>query len=149
MASDEKKETEELLAGFDRPSRGRQKTDSGRDFVAYYTKPKSKKDDPHERPTVVVPRKKPWRTTLVWASAAAAMLLFGTVIAVLATPFEQHAAPTAAPSSATTITSATAEPTTEEPATTIPVVVDVPAAQKKPAPATIKPLHRDDYLRDM
>jgi hypothetical protein len=121
----DRKETEDLLAGFDRPGRGPKPASKERDFVDYYAKKKgSGIDSGSSRPTssappgpvrakqadvstVIVQRKTEGMPGWVLWAAAALMLVFGGIVAYLATG---DARPTAtvptAPSSATTITSA-------------------------------------------
>lgn len=181
MHEKDKKETEELISGFDRPGRTPRKAPSRRDFVDYYAKkepsarmapPPSKRTE--ERATVVVSRKRDLRTVMVWAGAVAGMVLFGAVVAILATPDapQPNATPTMmVPSSATTITSGSAAPIETAPArddseTTTPTVIvatpPAPAKTAKTAPVTtagssastgaattIKTAPRDDFIRDL
>lgn len=176
---DEKKVTEELLSGFDRPGRTpRTPRVRSRDFVDYYSgrdaamkddaPPPSKREETksHEKPTVIVPRRNNVRATMTWVVAVVGMILFGATIAVLSTPqvppSSSAALPPVAPTSATTITSAnpqpvdTVEPQPEPVSTNAPV--QVPA--KKTAPTTtitsgatsaptIKTAPRDDFIRDL
>ncbi len=131
----DRKETEDLLAGFDRPGRGPQKPEAReRDFVEYFTK---KKSDPKveasgsaparsaappakarqvDISTVVVPKKR-GSSGLVWIGAGAAMLALGGMVAWLATREEAR---TTSPGAATTITNASPPPTTRTSAEDIP-----------------------------
>jgi hypothetical protein len=121
----DRKETEDLLAGFDRPGRGPKPASKERDFVDYYARKKSGAESGSGRvassappvirvkqadvSTVIKPRKKEGPPAwLVWAGAAALMLAVGGVVAFLATsdPRPSALAPTG-PSAATTITAAT------------------------------------------
>jgi hypothetical protein len=127
----DRKETEDLLAGFDRPGRSPKPASKERDFVDYYARKKPGTADSGggraARPvnavmeakpprqgdvsTVIVHRKGETPAWLGWAVAALGMLLVGGAVAYLAT---SDAAPSAheptAPSAATTITSATSAP---------------------------------------
>lgn len=190
MHEQEKKETEELLSGFDRPGRTPQRRAAPRDFVDYYAS-KANKDESarvpaaaapssrrveapvEERATLVLPRTRSLRAVVVWVAAVVGMVLFGAIVAILATPDPPQArtVPTMVPSSATTITSGspapieTAQPD-EGPETTTPTVIVAapPSAAKpvRPAPATpavtsastgaaatIKTAPRDDFIRDL
>lgn len=133
----DRKETEDLLAGFDRPGRGPKPVSKSkeRDFVDYYARKKPGAADsgggraasPAFAPpldanakvqrqanvsTVIVHRKREgipgW---LAWAAIAVGMLVVGGAVAYLATAdgAPSVAAPTA-PSAATTITSAMSPP---------------------------------------
>jgi|GEM_PF-3065828 len=126
----DRKETEELLAGFDRPGRGPKKPPRERDFVDYYAKKKDEGGARGERrpsssspappvvagpkvkqadvATVVKPRKKDAPPLAVWLSAGAAMLLVGGAVAFVATQGEPKRPVTVstAPGPATTISSA-------------------------------------------
>ena len=133
----DRKETEDLLAGFDRPGRGPKPLSKSkeRDFVDYYARKKPGAADsgggraasPAFAPpldanakvqrqanvsTVIVHRKREgvpgW---LAWAAIAVGMLVVGGAVAYLATAdgAPSVAAPTA-PSAATTITSAMSPP---------------------------------------
>ncbi|MDB5218786.1 MAG: hypothetical protein JWO86_6713 [Myxococcaceae bacterium] len=125
----DRKETEDLLAGFDRPGRGPKPVSKERDFVDYYARKKPGSvpsgGGPAAAPigsvgpsravprqgdvsTVIVPRKGEMPPWLGWAAAAVGMLLVGGAVAYLATADGRPSAlaPTA-PSAATTITSAT------------------------------------------
>ena len=125
----ERKETEDLLAGFDRPGRGPKPVSKERDFVDYYARKKPGTvpsgggraaapiaNEAPSRPvprqgdvsTVIIPRKGEMPAWLGWAAAAVGMLLVGGLVAYLATADGRPSAlaPTA-PSAATTITSAT------------------------------------------
>lgn len=129
--SQDRKETEDLLAGFDRPGRSPKSASKSkeRDFVDYYARKKPGSADSgggraaipvnavmeSSRPprqadvsTVIVHRNRPavppW---LGWAAVALGMLLVGGVVAYLATSdVRPGAALPMAPSAATTITSA-------------------------------------------
>lgn len=126
----DRKETEDLLAGFDRPSRGPKRPSAERDFVDYYAKKKNPGIDSGpvrltssappsaaakgprqvDVSTVVVPRKSEGMPAwLAWAGAATAMLIVGGAVAYLATSDAQpsKADATTGPSAATTITAAT------------------------------------------
>ena len=98
----DRKETEDLLAGFDRPGRGPKKPSPERDFVDYYAKKSGGPDSGRSAPTVpripfvprqidvatvVKPRKTPLRAPpwLGWAAAALLMLSFGGLVAFHAT----------------------------------------------------------------
>ncbi|MBS2011773.1 MAG: hypothetical protein JST00_02570 [Deltaproteobacteria bacterium] len=134
-ADQEKKETEDLLAGFDRPGRGPKKPEGERDFVEYFAK---KKGDARGTPTpppagvragaaaqparpkqvdiatVVVPRdKKP--ALAPWLIAGALMLATGGVVAFLATrgDGDANARKTAGVGATTTITNASPPPSTQ------------------------------------
>lgn len=127
----DRKETEDLLAGFDRPGRGPKPVSKSkeRDFVDYYARKKPGSADsgggrsaspsdvvidmkpPRQGDvsTVIVHRKREGMPAwLGWAAVAVGMLLVGGAVAYLAT---SEGRPTAveptAPSAATTITSAT------------------------------------------
>jgi hypothetical protein len=129
----ERKETEDLLAGFDRPGRSPKPASKERDFVDYYARKKPGGADSGggraaalasnaavdanparqaDVPTVIVHRKREGMPAwLGWAAVAFGMLLVGGAVAYLAT---SDARPTAveptAPSAATTITSAGSPP---------------------------------------
>lgn len=130
----DRKETEDLLAGFDRPGRGPQRPSVERDFVDYYAKKKSpgtgsgpvrlmSRETPSaatpsgprqiDVSTVVVPRNTAGMPAwLVWSAAAALMLIVGGAVAFLATSDAQpsKADATTGPSAATTITAASPPP---------------------------------------
>jgi hypothetical protein len=179
---DEKKATEELLSGFDRPGRTpRAPRVKSRDFVDYYSgrsapapdaPPKAKaqpeETGSHEKPTVIIPRRRDVRTAMTWVVAVVGMILFGVTIAVLATPpvpqsvpLPPVASPLVAPTSATTITSANPQPAeTVATAEPDPIVAAPQMQPKKAAPSatitsgassvpTIKTAPRDDFIRDM
>lgn len=124
----DRKEAEDLLAGFDRPGRSPKAAPKGRDFVDYYARKKGSSgeergDDRAPAPsparaiprsrqadvaTVIKPRKREGMPAwLAWGSIAAAMLAIGGVVAYLATaePRTSAVAPTG-PSAATSITAA-------------------------------------------
>lgn len=124
----DRKETEHLLAGFDRPGRGPKLPSPERDFVDYYAKKKGaggpesgRSAAPHaaasmsSRPpkqadvaTIVRPRKQAGAPAwLVWAGAAVLMLGIGGAVAYLATAEAPAGAQLlTGPSAATTITAA-------------------------------------------
>lgn len=115
----ERLETEDLLAGFDRPGRTPKPPASQRDFVAHYATPKTpsakapaSKRPPHvnEESTFVLPRKKkPVLAYGSWALLGAAMAALGLLVVLLATRTSDPRGtglPTG-PSAATTITGAT------------------------------------------
>jgi hypothetical protein len=95
----DRKETEDLLAGFDRPGRGPKKSSPERDFVDYYAKKKGGAESGRASAPVVVPPPrqmdvstvvKPRKTNglpswFPWAGAAALMLGIGGLVAYLAT----------------------------------------------------------------
>jgi hypothetical protein len=176
---DEKKVTEELLSGFDRPGRTpRTPRVKSRDFVDYYSgrsapapsappaKAQPEETRSHEKPTVIVRRRNNVRATMTWVVAVVGMILFGVTVAVLATPqMPQSTAlppvvsPLVAPTSATTITSATPQPVVEtvdpetvgpaqqmQPKKTSPGATIASGASSAP---TIKTAPRDDFIRDM
>lgn len=175
---DERKATEQLLSGFDRPGRTpRAPRVKSRDFVEYYSgrdaavpeAPAEKREETkaHEKPTVIVPRRSGFRTTMTWIVAVVGMILFGVTIAVLSTPQVPPASsppptvamPTMAPTSATTITSADPQPadTAETPDTAI-TSPQSPAKKTLPSttitagtttPPTMKTAPRDDFIRDL
>jgi hypothetical protein len=132
----DRKETEDLLAGFDRPGRSPKPVSKSkeRDFVDYYARKKPGSADSgggraaspasgsgaaaDAKParqgdvsTVIVPRKREMPAWLGWAAAAFGMVLVGGAVAYLATSEGRSTAvePTA-PSAATTITSAASPP---------------------------------------
>lgn len=185
----DRKATEQLLSGFDRPGRTpRAPRAKSRDFVDYYSgrsapipdapPPSSRREDsgPHDRATVLVPRRTQFRATMTWIVAVVGMMLFGVTIAVLATPQTPPSSslppppvvsPTMTPTSATTITSANPRPVdtgvepAEQPSPDNVVVAPSPGpGPKKVAPATtitsgapsaptIKTAPREDFIRDM
>ena len=135
----DRKETEDLLAGFDRPGRSPKPVSHERDFVDYYAKKKSGSglDSGSGRPTssapppaghagaagragskqaelstVVVPRKREGMPAwLSWMGAGALLLLIGGGIAYVATDASSPTSGVSAgPSAATTITAATPVP---------------------------------------
>ena len=161
LEREDRKATENLLSGFDRPGRTPRAPRVRADFVDYYSgrstpkidapppPPKREESVPREKPTVIVRRRDGFRTTMTWVIAVVGMILFGVTIAVLSTPQTQPSAtpspvalPPIAPTSATTITSATPQPAeTAEPAepetTTDTIITPAPSgAAKKAAPAT-------------
>ena len=130
----DRKETEDLLAGFDRPGRSPKPVSKSkeRDFVDYYARKKPGSADSgggraaspvsgaaaDAKParqadvsTVIVPRKREMQAWLGWTAVAFGMLLVGGAVAYLATSDGRSSAvePTA-PSAATTITSAASPP---------------------------------------
>jgi hypothetical protein len=123
----ERKETEELLSGFDRSGRDRKPVSKGRDFVDYYAKKKgagSESESGHAKSgappaaaplrtkqsdvaTVLVPRKRERPPSwLAWAGIVALMLVIGGFVAYLATSDAAPKATTTAPRAAATITAA-------------------------------------------
>jgi hypothetical protein len=176
----DRKETEDLLAGFDRPGRSPKPAPKERDFVDYYAKKKNpgvesgSSRPTSSRPPVAIRAKQADVSTVIvkrkgdgmpasvaWALAAVVMLALGGFVAYLATADSQPSAgvPTA-PSSATTITSATspqptnldnsipppapADPTST---TTTPVMVVEPAPSPSPSPSPVAP--RGTAKRDL
>jgi len=149
----EKKETEDLLAGFDRPGRGPKKPEGERDFVEYFAKKSGATPTPPpvraaaapavRRPkqadieTVVVPRnKKPGVGT--WLLAAAVMLGLGGMIAFFATRDDVK---TSSVGSATTITSTSPPPSTRSSHDDIPP--PPPASEVSSGPAIDPPSTAD------
>lgn len=134
----ERKETEDLLAGFDRPGRSPKAVPKSkeRDFVDYYARKKpggvesgqlraaaaspssaavaAKPPRQADVSTVIVPRKREGMPLwLGWAAVTLGMLLVGWLVAYLATTDARsggagEASATSAASAATTITSGTA-----------------------------------------
>lgn len=121
----DRKETEDLLAGFDRPGRGPKKPSVERDFVDYYAKKKSGGDSgrgPSSSPpatenrlaprqmdvsTVVKPRKRAGTPAwLAWGGAAFLMLGVGGLVAYLATADSKPRSATPGTSATTTISAA-------------------------------------------
>ena len=150
----ERKETEDLLSGFDRPGRGPKVAPKERDFVDYYAKKsggagsasgsvraardsasasapaRAKQGDVS---TVIVRRKGDGAPAwLVWGGAALLMLVVGGVVAFLATADgrPEAAAPSmTVPSAATTLTSATtAKPTAADENVPPPAAATAPGA---------------------
>jgi hypothetical protein len=134
----DRKETEDLLAGFDRPGRSPKPAARERDFVDYYAKKKPESGSARvsnpsapavptaasggaptrskqaEISTVVVPRKdKGIPVWAAWLGAGFAMALIGGGVSYLATN-DSHSISTlpTGPSAATTITTGTPPPTT-------------------------------------
>jgi hypothetical protein len=130
----DRKETEDLLAGFDRPGREPKLPAAERDFVDHYLRKKDKDarasgdsgaaaraSSRHEATvprrgssqknisTVILPRKSGFPPWGAWAGAAVAMLLVGGAVAYVATSEGPRGGAGAAtgPSAATTITAAT------------------------------------------
>lgn len=165
----DRKETEDLLAGFDRPGRGPKKPSVERDFVDYYAKKKSGGDSgrgPSSSPpagvgprqidvsTVVKPRKNAGTPAwLVWAGAAFLMLGFGGLVAFLATSEARPHAGTG-PSATTTISAATAPEQASRDVIPPPVPVDpmatttIPVLVTEPAPAATDAQPRPSGRRD-
>jgi hypothetical protein len=182
----DREETEELLAGFDRPGRGPKRARK-RDFVAHYSggsagmgaggRTAPPPDSSRRGPTFVVPRKPKIPDWLPWAGMTAGVVLFGGLVAFLATagaPTRGGGATT--PSATTTITSAQklvprarrdesipppGPPTTLETAN---VTVTTSATATATAPATTprsstsprprdldtsSPSRREDFIRDL
>jgi hypothetical protein len=152
----DRKETEDLLAGFDRPGRGPKPVSKERDFVDYYARKKPGSvpsgggraaapiaNEAPSRPvprqgdvsTVIIPRKGEMPRWLGWAAAAVAMLLVGGLVAYLATADGRPSAlaPTA-PSAATTITSATS-PVQQNADTNMDTDIPPPAPVESPTTA--------------
>jgi hypothetical protein len=167
----DRKETEDLLAGFDRPGRGPKKPSPERDFVDYYAKRKGGPESGRSpatpggslRPvgprqinvsTVVKPRKtRGGAAWLGWAAAALLMLGIGGLVAFLATG-ETHPTSTGTPPSAATITAATPSQTTRDiipppgppdptTTTTTPMTVTEPVPVTDPPPPVTATGHRD------
>lgn len=110
----DRKEAEDLLAGFDRPGRSPKTAPKKRDFVDYYARKKgdSGRESASDRAaassaaqaarpkqidvaTVIKPRKREGMPAwLAWALAAAAMLAIGGVIAYLGTADPRSSTPT-------------------------------------------------------
>lgn len=163
-ADQDKKETEDLLAGFDRPGRGPKKPEGERDFVEYFAKKKGTPTPPPvgvrpaaaaqpARPkqvdiaTVVVPRdKKP--VLAPWLIAGAVMLVLGGAVAFLATRTgdDANARKTAGVgATTTTITNASPPPSTRSshddippppPASEVAPTTDPPSGAPSIEPAT-------------
>lgn len=146
----DREETENLLAGFDRPGRGPKPASKERDFVDYYARKATGAESGSDRvassappvtrvkqgdvSTVIKPRKKEGPPAwLVWAGAALLMLAVGGVVAFLATsdPRPSAVAPTG-PSAATTITAATPPQTTVDNAIPPPAPADPTATTTTP-----------------
>lgn len=115
----DRRETENLLAGFDRPNRASKRRADRRDFVDHYSgKHKSSRPPSGEmRPSAAIREsgrstfvlQKPKRTPLAhWAVVAAVMLSLGGVVAFVATSEHSSgsAVPPIAPLATTTIRSA-------------------------------------------
>lgn len=142
----ERKETEDLLAGFDVPGRGPKKPAAERDFVDYYTKKKgdrssaaptgSRRDDVL---TVVRPRHDPARRApagwVTWLGLAVLMLGIGGLVAFLAT---EEPGVRAAGSGAATITAAS-PPALESNRDAIPPPDPVAPAELAPTTVTSEP----------
>jgi cytoskeletal protein RodZ len=130
-SSEDREETEELLAGFDRPGRTPRAPAVKRDFVEYFkdretpTAPRvigvpmapPAPDPRRAEPTFVVPRVHRRRAPswLVWAGLLVAMPLVGALVAISVVgrrPSPPVSTSPTLPSAATTITAAT-EPTTD------------------------------------
>ncbi len=167
----DRKETEDLLAGFDRPGRGPKKPGSERDFVDYYAKKKKNGPDsgrgPSSGPAVVMgPRQidvvtvvKPRKTEgtpgwVVWLGAAVLMLGVGGAVAFIATSDARpNAKAPTGPSATTTISAATPlpsgrdvipPPAPPEPTTT----TTTPMTVSEPAPVVDAPAPRPSGRRD-
>lgn len=146
----DRKETEDLLAGFDRRGRPRASSPNAqRDFVDYYAKKKGearpaagRADAPRQKDvaTFVLPRKKKAPAWLPWAGIGAAMLLLGGVVAFFATADNTSGgAAASAPSAATTITAATAPSGRLDEAIPPPPPADEAAALVAPTTITATP----------
>lgn len=160
----ERRETEELLAGFDRPARTPRTPAAQRDFVDYFNDreastaprvaslPPSTSSDPRRaEPTFVVPREGRARVPswLGWAALLLAMPLAGATVAfsVLGRPDAAPAPPPppvaarpmsgpSVPSAATTISAAT----TPRATSAVPTAASTPSeAASVPAPARPTP----------
>lgn len=167
----DRKETEELLAGFDRPGRGPKKSGADRDFVAHYAKKKGGPDSgraPASGPAAatLAPRQidvvtviKPRQTEsapawVVWLGAAILMLGVGGVVAYVATGDARPNASTPTASIATTTISATTPmqssrdvipaPAPPEPTTTTTTPVTVTEAAPSADPPAPRPSRRRD-----
>jgi hypothetical protein len=142
-ANAELAETEDLLAGFDRPGRTPRTPATTRDFVDYHlekgrpsreprapsSRPPPQIDRSREFPTAIIPTTKSRvRTWLPWIVLLIAMPIGGLLVAALVTTPSPADRP--APSA-----SASAIPQT--PSATIPAERDIPAP---PAPATTEPV---------
>ena len=148
----DRQETEDLLAGFDRPGRGPRKpaSERERDFVDYYAKKKGGPDSGRASGPVVVvgPRAEEIATVVkprrirgsmpgwvAWAGPGLVMLSLGGVVAYLAlgNDARSSAGPRTGPSAATTITAAT---------TSIPASRDLvpPPAPPDPTTTTTTPI---------
>ena len=160
----DRRETEDLLAGFDRPGRSPRRVPSG-DFVDYFSKKKGERDagarssvptakagqgvGRRDAETVIIPRKKEMPAWVLWVGAAAVMVTLGASVAYVATAdAPERPSASSVPSAATTITSAlpvaTATATTstrdiplpDPVATTTEIVTAAPAPAPAPAPKT-------------
>jgi len=158
----ERKETEDLLSGFDRPSRGPKSTPKERDFVDYYARKSgvSGADSGSERAsgaeplpgamlaagakareesTVIVRRKTDGAPAwLVWGGAAMLMLLVGGLVAFLATADgrpEATAASAAASPAASAVSAVSAATTLTGATTPKPTAAD----ENIPPPAAVSP----------
>jgi hypothetical protein len=122
----ERKETDDLLAGFDKPGRNPRRNPSG-DFVDYYSKKKDDRGTPSNpsrevrkgRPdasTVVIPRKKATPAWVAYAGVAAVMATLAGAIAYVATDGgdARKTAPTAS------------APSTSLPVATTTTTIDIP-----------------------
>jgi hypothetical protein len=178
-ARKEREETEELLAGFDRPGREPRKARK-KDFVAHFAGEKTapppaeeRVDTARKKATFVVPREREVPLWLPWVGLAALMILFGGLVAFLATGEPTPTATKPTPTSVTTITSAPKATTTmrtedipppppstatanatEEAAPSQPPVRTSPPSTPRPRPrdpaaAPNGSSPREDFIRDL
>lgn len=159
----EKKETEDLLAGFDRPGRGPTKPVEERDFVEYFTKkseprvatpgPGAVRAAEPARPkqaeisTVVVPRDRGKPGLGTWLTAGAVMVMLAGAVAFFATKDDPKTTPSVG--AATTITNASPPPTTRTsnedippppPASEVSGQAVVPSVDPTVEPPSMRPL---------
>jgi hypothetical protein len=144
----DRKETDDLLAGFDKPGRSPRRVPSG-DFVDYYGRKKAPATAsppevrlPMGRPdasTVIIPRKK---TTAWWLPYAGVTAIMMTLVGAIAYVATADAPPKPAPPPVTSASSSLPVATTTmmidipppEPVTTTPVVMSAETPSQIPAP---------------
>lgn len=155
----ERKETEDLLAGFDKPGRSPRRNPSG-DFVDYYARKKegrpvgtpstpSHEVRPVGRPdasTVIIPRKKPMPWWMPYAAVTAIMMTLVGAIAYIATSDGPTKTTPNVPSASATTSSAlpvsTTTTTIDIPPPDPPTMTQVVTTSEVPtaAPTTTAPL---------
>lgn len=156
MQAQDRKETEDLLSGFDRPGRTPRQPAANRDFVDYHlhrerrarepSPPRERQRSAHDISTVIVPRKSPLSAPwLPWVGVALVVVALAILVGLVFTSAPPPKTASTIPSATTTITAATAsapEPSNHDPRTnelppppqeTAPTVITATASAPSPA----------------
>jgi hypothetical protein len=139
----ERKDAEDLLAGFDRPGRGLSQPDVRRDFVDYYAGKPPKKNPPRtaslNAPTVVTPRKKKRAFPWLIAGGGLVLIVVACLVAYVGTRDLSPTMTTTTAARTTTAATATAVPIATPPARGA-AVARSPASARDEIPPPAAPL---------